>query len=83
MCTGEVGLLKNIICASVVNTEKLLLGTEEGVYAYEMAKEKLTRIDDIKKVLQVEVIPEEQLIVVLTGKRDCCLSCPALFFSIF
>ena len=60
-------MLKSIICAALVNMDKMLLGTEEGLYAYEITKEKHIRIDDVKKVLQVEVIPEEQLIIVLSG----------------
>ena len=47
-----------------------MLGTDEGLYSYELTKEIVSRIDDSKKVTQVEMIQDEQLLIVLSGK--CC-----------
>lgn len=54
-------------CSAVVNTDKIVVGTDDGLFSYELTKESVSRIDDVKKVLQVEMIPEEQLLVVLSG----------------
>jgi len=73
VCSNDAGWLKTVICATIVNADRLLFGTEEGLFAYELTKEKLHRIDEkvVKKdVLQVEAISEEQLIIVLTGRRQ-------------
>ena len=70
VCNQEAGWLKTAVCATVVNMDRLLIGSEEGLFAYEISKEKALRIDEkgVKKVLQVDAISEEQLIVVLTCK---------------
>jgi CNH domain. len=58
-----------MICAAVVNQDKVVVGTDDGLFSYELAKEMVCRIDDVKKVLQVEMIVDEQLLVVLSGKK--------------
>ena len=63
-------MFKSVLCSAVVNPDKIVVGTEEGLFSYELTKEIVTRIDDIKKVLQVEMIPEEQLVIVLSGRSN-------------
>ncbi|XP_066911652.1 serine/threonine-protein kinase MRCK alpha-like isoform X2 [Clytia hemisphaerica] len=67
--TNNIQVFRSMTCAAVVNQDKVVVGTEDGLFSYELGKESITRIDDVKKVLQVEMIPEEQLLVVLSGKR--------------
>lgn len=59
--------MKSTTCGTIVNSEKIVLGTDEGLYTYELPREVITRIDDSKKVVQVEMITEEQLLIVLSG----------------
>ena len=69
MCdTNNIQAFRSMACAAVVNQDKIVVGTEDGLFSYELGKESITRIDDVKKVLQVEMIPEEQLLVVLSGR---------------
>lgn len=44
-----------------------MVGTEEGLFAYDLSKEAVLRIDDVKKVFQIQVVQDEQLLVVLSG----------------
>ena len=62
-----LAILKSTTCATIVNSDKIVLGTDEGLYSYEMPREVIARIDDSKKVAQVELITEEQLLIVLSG----------------
>jgi len=69
ICDSSISILKSTLCSTIVNPDKIVLGTDEGLYAYELNREVISRIDDIKKVAQVEMIPEEQLLIVLAGKQ--------------
>jgi len=67
--TNNIQAFRSMICAAVVNQDKVVVGTDDGLFSYELAKEMVCRIDDVKKVLQVEMIVDEQLLVVLSGKK--------------
>ncbi|WAR18658.1 MRCKA-like protein [Mya arenaria] len=69
---NSLSLVKGTFSAAVLESNRLLLGTEEGVYIAELAKDVLIRIGDKsekKPVFQVELVPEEQLIVLISGKQ--------------
>ncbi|XP_053397279.1 serine/threonine-protein kinase MRCK alpha-like isoform X2 [Mercenaria mercenaria] len=69
---NSLSLVKGTFSAATLESGRLLLGTEEGVYIAELAKDVLIRIGDKsekKPVFQVELVPEEQLIVLISGKQ--------------
>ena len=65
---NSLQIVKSTICAAIIGPEKIVVGTEEGLYCIELIKETVTRIGDNRKVYQVEMIAEEQLLVVLSGR---------------
>ena len=68
VCDNNIPIVKSTVCAAIVSPDKIVCGTDEGLFSYELSREALLRIDDIKKVLQVEMIPDEQLLIVLAGE---------------
>ncbi|XP_060574804.1 serine/threonine-protein kinase MRCK alpha-like isoform X2 [Ruditapes philippinarum] len=69
---NSLSLVKGTFSAATLESGRLLLGTEEGVYIAELAKDVLIRIGDKsekKPVFQVELVPEEQLIVLISGRQ--------------
>lgn len=67
--TSNIQTFRSMVCAAIVSQNKVVVGTDDGLFSYELAKESVTRIDDVKKVVQVEMVADEQLLIVLSGKR--------------
>ncbi|CAI9734870.1 serine serine/threonine-protein kinase MRCK alpha-like isoform X1 [Octopus vulgaris] len=69
---NSMSLVKNTNSAVVLDSSKLLIGTEDGLYIAELTKDIFTRIgdkSDKKAVYQMELIAEEQLVVFISGKQ--------------
>ncbi|KAL3874670.1 hypothetical protein ACJMK2_037651 [Sinanodonta woodiana] len=69
---SSLSLVKGTFSAAVLDSNRLLLGTEEGLYVSELSKDVLIRIGDKsekKPVYQVELVPEEQLVIFISGKQ--------------
>ncbi|XP_055924337.1 serine/threonine-protein kinase MRCK alpha-like isoform X2 [Argiope bruennichi] len=62
-------LIKSTACAAVIDPERIVLGTEEGLYCVDLDREEIARIGDGKKVWQLEYIAEEQLLLAVAGKQ--------------
>uniref|UniRef100_A0A8C5W7X0 Serine/threonine-protein kinase MRCK alpha n=1 Tax=Leptobrachium leishanense TaxID=445787 RepID=A0A8C5W7X0_9ANUR len=62
-------LIKNTQSASIVDHERIALGNEEGLFVIHITKDEIIRVGDNKKVHQVELIPNEQLIAVISGRN--------------
>ncbi|GFT83315.1 hypothetical protein NPIL_53142 [Nephila pilipes] len=67
-------LIKSTTCSAVIDPERIVLGTEEGLYCVDLDREdiyceKIARIGDGKKVCQLEYIAEEQLLLAVAGKQ--------------
>ncbi|RXG67109.1 Serine/threonine-protein kinase Genghis Khan, partial [Armadillidium vulgare] len=60
---GSVTLIKNAVCGTVIDTDRILLGAEEGLFC------KFLRIGDGKKIVNLEYIAEEQLVIVIAGRQ--------------
>ncbi|XP_057303802.1 serine/threonine-protein kinase MRCK alpha-like [Hydractinia symbiolongicarpus] len=69
ICDNSMQIIRSAASSAIINPEKVVFGTDDGLYAYELTKEIISRIDDVKKVIQVEMIAEEQLLIVLGGKQ--------------
>ncbi|XP_069772571.1 serine/threonine-protein kinase MRCK beta isoform X2 [Narcine bancroftii] len=62
-------LIKTSLSAAVIDRERIALGTEEGLYAVELTRDMIIRAADCKKVQQIELIPKENLIVIVCGRN--------------
>jgi len=67
---SDHAVVKMTQCAAVVDPEKLVFGTEEGLFSLDLAakQDAVAKIGDTRKVFQVEVISDEQLVVVISGR---------------
>ncbi|KRX19497.1 Serine/threonine-protein kinase MRCK beta [Trichinella nelsoni] len=62
-------LVKGALCAAVVDKDRLLLGTDDGLYCVEVDRETVFRLGDGRRVDQIDFIADEHLIIVMTGKE--------------
>ncbi|XP_073412476.1 serine/threonine-protein kinase MRCK alpha isoform X2 [Dendrobates tinctorius] len=62
-------LIKNTQSASILDHERIALGNEEGLFVVHVTKDEIIRVGDNKKVHQVELLPNEQLIAVISGRN--------------
>ncbi|XP_052697457.1 serine/threonine-protein kinase MRCK alpha-like isoform X3 [Crassostrea angulata] len=72
VCDNSLSLVKGTLSAQVLDSQRVVLGTEDGLYVAQLAKDILLRIGDKsekKPVFQVELVPSEQLVVFISGKQ--------------
>ncbi|MGH0122854.1 UNVERIFIED_CONTAM: hypothetical protein FKN15_008561 [Acipenser sinensis] len=62
-------LIKTTQSASIIDHERIALGNEEGLFVVHVTKDEIIRVGDNKKVHQIELIPSEQLIAVISGRN--------------
>lgn len=62
-------LIKTTQSAAIIDHERIALGSEEGLYVIHVTKDDIIKVGDNKKVHQIELIPSEQLIAVISGKN--------------
>ncbi|CAM4649195.1 unnamed protein product [Leuciscus chuanchicus] len=61
-------LIKTTQAAAIIDHERIALGNEEGLYVIHVTKDEIIKVGD-KKVHQIELIPSEQLIAVISGRN--------------
>ncbi|XP_023656488.2 serine/threonine-protein kinase MRCK beta isoform X2 [Paramormyrops kingsleyae] len=61
--------IKTTLSASIVDRERIALGTEEGLYVVEVTRDVIVRAADCKKVHQIELIPKEKMVILLCGRN--------------
>ncbi|KAK3093861.1 hypothetical protein FSP39_021152 [Pinctada imbricata] len=69
---SSLSLVKGTLSATVLDSNRILLGTEDGLYVAHLAKDVLTLIggkSEKKAVYQVELVSDEQLVVYISGKQ--------------
>lgn len=69
---NSMSLVKSTNSSVILDSNRLLIGTEDGLYIAELARDVLTRVGDKsekKTVYQMELIMEEQLIIFISGKQ--------------
>jgi serine/threonine-protein kinase MRCK len=66
---GSLSVVRNALCGLIVDPDRVLLGTEDGLYCIELDRYEIGRIGESKKIHQIWYIGEEQLLVVLCGKQ--------------
>ncbi|XP_072847171.2 serine/threonine-protein kinase MRCK alpha isoform X13 [Pogona vitticeps] len=62
-------LIKTTQAAAIIDHERIALGNEEGLFVVHVTKDEIIRVGDNKKVHQIELIPSEQLIAVISGRN--------------
>uniref|UniRef100_A0A8D0FYF3 Serine/threonine-protein kinase MRCK alpha n=1 Tax=Strix occidentalis caurina TaxID=311401 RepID=A0A8D0FYF3_STROC len=62
-------LIKTTQSAAIIDHERVALGNEEGLFVVHVTKDEIIRVGDNKKVHQIELIPNEQLIAVISGRN--------------
>ncbi|XP_054720162.1 serine/threonine-protein kinase MRCK alpha-like [Uloborus diversus] len=66
---NTISVVKNALSAAVIDRERVVLGTEEGLYCVDLDREEIARVGDGKKISQIQYVPEEQLLVAVSGKQ--------------
>ncbi|KAF2356106.1 Protein kinase C-terminal [Trinorchestia longiramus] len=66
---GSVTALKNSLSAAIIDPDRILLGAEEGLFCLDLHAAEIIRIGDGKKVISLELLSEEQLVVVIAGRQ--------------
>ncbi|GAV07996.1 hypothetical protein RvY_17762 [Ramazzottius varieornatus] len=67
----SLSIVKNFTSAAIIDKGRLIAGTEEGLFCVDLEREEVLRIGDTRKVMQIDYVDEEQLIVVISGKQHC------------
>ncbi|XP_009706487.1 PREDICTED: serine/threonine-protein kinase MRCK alpha [Cariama cristata] len=62
-------LIKTTQSATIIDHERIALGNEEGLFVVHVTKDEIIRVGDNKKVHQIELVPNEQLIAVISGRN--------------
>ncbi|KAM4633598.1 LOW QUALITY PROTEIN: serine/threonine-protein kinase MRCK alpha [Polymixia lowei] len=62
-------LIKTTQSASIIDHERVALGNEEGLYVIHVTKDEIIRVGDNKKVHHIDLIPQEQLLAVISGRN--------------
>ncbi|KAM9155060.1 serine/threonine-protein kinase MRCK alpha isoform 1-T1 [Pangshura tecta] len=62
-------LIKTTQSAAIIDHERIALGNEEGLFVVHVTKDEIIRVGDNKKVHQIELIPNVQLIAVISGRN--------------
>ncbi|XP_077861643.1 serine/threonine-protein kinase MRCK beta [Saccoglossus kowalevskii] len=68
VCDNSLPLIRVAQCAAVVDPDRVLLGTDEGMFCIDLPKDEILRIGDGKRAYQIEVLHDEQMLVVISGK---------------
>ncbi|KAM9435959.1 serine/threonine-protein kinase MRCK beta isoform 2-T2 [Clarias gariepinus] len=61
--------IKSTLSAAIIDRERIALGTEEGLFVVEVTRDVIVRAADCKKVHQIEMVPQEKMVVLLCGRN--------------
>ncbi|XP_057585054.1 serine/threonine-protein kinase MRCK alpha isoform X4 [Hippopotamus amphibius kiboko] len=62
-------LIKTTQAAAIIDHERIALGNEEGLFVVHVTKDEIIRVGDNKKIHQIELIPNDQLLAVISGRN--------------
>uniref|UniRef100_A0A1A8JK81 non-specific serine/threonine protein kinase n=1 Tax=Nothobranchius kuhntae TaxID=321403 RepID=A0A1A8JK81_NOTKU len=66
---ASLPIIKTTQCATVLDRERIALGTEDGLFVVEVTRDVIVRAADSKKVYQIELIPRENIIALICGRN--------------
>ncbi|XP_014282082.1 serine/threonine-protein kinase Genghis Khan isoform X1 [Halyomorpha halys] len=61
--------IKNTMSGAIVDPDRLVIGTEEGLFCLDLDHNEIARIGENKKVYQVDILIDEQVVVVVAGRQ--------------
>ncbi|KAK9956089.1 hypothetical protein ABG768_013844 [Culter alburnus] len=61
--------IKTTLSAAIVDRERIVLGTEDGLFVVEITRDVIVRAADCKRVCQIELIPKEKMVALLSGRN--------------
>ncbi|KHJ42237.1 CNH domain protein [Trichuris suis] len=61
--------VRTALCTAVVDKDRFLLGSEEGLFCVEVNRQAAIRIGDSRRVEAIEYVSDEQLIIIMSGKE--------------
>ncbi|KAG1683509.1 Serine/threonine-protein kinase MRCK alpha [Nymphon striatum] len=62
-------IIKNALSAIIIDPDRIVLGTEEGLYCIDLDKDEFAKIGEGKKIYEMKHIGEEQILIVIAGKQ--------------
>ncbi|XP_073904931.1 serine/threonine-protein kinase MRCK alpha isoform X16 [Castor canadensis] len=62
-------IIKTTQAAAIIDHERIALGNEEGLFVVHVTKDEIIRVGDNKKIHQIELIPNDQLVAVISGRN--------------
>ncbi|XP_069063399.1 serine/threonine-protein kinase MRCK beta [Pleurodeles waltl] len=62
-------LIKASLTGAIVDPDRIVIGTEEGLYVIELTRDVIVRAADCKKVHQIELVSKEKIIVLICGRN--------------
>ncbi|XP_061901229.1 serine/threonine-protein kinase MRCK beta isoform X1 [Entelurus aequoreus] len=66
---ASLPIIKSTLSATVLDRERVVLGTEDGLFVVEVTRDVIVRATDSKKVCQIDLIPKEKIFAVLCGRN--------------
>ncbi|XP_053687500.1 serine/threonine-protein kinase Genghis Khan isoform X2 [Sabethes cyaneus] len=66
---SSLSAIRSALSALIIDPDRILLGTEDGLFCLDLDRSEIARIGESKKVYQLWYIAEEQLLVILCGKQ--------------
>lgn len=66
---STISVVRNALSALIIDPDRVLLGTEDGLFCMDLDRCEMARIGESKKIIQLWHIVEEQLFVILCGKQ--------------
>ncbi|XP_019696393.1 serine/threonine-protein kinase Genghis Khan isoform X3 [Harpegnathos saltator] len=66
---NTLAFIKNVMSGAIIDPDRLVIGTEEGLFCLDLDRSEIARVGEGKKIYLLEYVTEEQLIVVLSGKQ--------------
>ncbi|CAL9691913.1 unnamed protein product [Knipowitschia caucasica] len=61
-------MIKSTLSAAILDKERVVLGTEDALFVVELSRDVIVRAADAKRVHQVELVPQENLVVLVCGR---------------
>ncbi|KAM4522872.1 serine/threonine-protein kinase MRCK beta isoform 3-T3 [Odontesthes bonariensis] len=66
---ASLPIIKTTLSAAVLDRERIVLGTEDGLFVVEVTRDVIVRAADSKKVHQIDLIPKEKIVALLCGRN--------------
>lgn len=67
---ASVPLMKQALCAIIIDRDRIVIGGDEGLVTYDLDREEVHKVaGENKRIEMIRFVPEEQLLVIVAGKK--------------